>query len=82
MSPPFSLDWGSSVWAKVVAYNAYGDSQESDIGNGATIFTMPDPPIQLQEVVAERSASSISISWAEGFNNGGADILDYRVNYD
>jgi hypothetical protein len=61
MDAPFALTWGDSVWAKLVAYNIYGDSGVSDIGNGAIIYTNPDPPIYLQEIVAERTATSISI---------------------
>ena len=32
---PYSLDWGDSVFAKIIATNSYGDSLESDEGNGA-----------------------------------------------
>jgi len=49
---PFSLEWGSSVFAKVVAINAYGDSLASVAGNGAVITTNPDQPTNLQEVYA------------------------------
>lgn len=34
---PFSLPWGSSVYAIVIATNAYGDSAQSNPGNGAVI---------------------------------------------
>ena len=39
---PFSLAWGSSVYAKVVAKNLYGSSLGSSAGNGAVITTTPD----------------------------------------
>ena len=39
---PFSLGWGTSVYAKVVAKNIYGSSLESSDGNGALITTTPD----------------------------------------
>ncbi len=39
---PFSLGWGTSVYAKVVAKNIYGSSLESSAGNGAFITTTPD----------------------------------------
>ncbi len=39
---PFSLAWGSSVYAKVVAKNLYGSSLESSAGNDAVITTTPD----------------------------------------
>jgi hypothetical protein len=45
--PPFNLPWGSSIFAKVYATNLYGNSQVSDEGNGATILTVPDAPLQL-----------------------------------
>jgi len=38
-SAPFSLDWGKSVYAKIIALNAYGGSAESVAGNGAVIIT-------------------------------------------
>lgn len=49
---PYSFDWGSSIYAKVIATNIYGDSIESDEGNGAIITTTPDAPINLVEVYA------------------------------
>ncbi len=39
---PFSLAWGTSVYAKIVAKNVYGSSLESSAGNGALITTTPD----------------------------------------
>lgn len=44
---PFSLTRGLSVWAKIVAINMYGDSEESDQGNGAKIVLVPDAPLSL-----------------------------------
>jgi len=32
---PYSLPWGSSIYAKVIAINGNGDSLTSDVGNGA-----------------------------------------------
>lgn len=58
--------------AKVIAYNLYGYSANSPVGNGAIILTAPDAPINLLEIVASRSATSISISWEFGAANGGA----------
>lgn len=45
----FGLDWGTSIYAKVFAINDYGNSLESDEGNGAIITTNPDPPTNLVE---------------------------------
>jgi hypothetical protein len=79
---PFSLPWGASVWAKVVAYNVYGDSETSDAGNGAIIFTYADAPLDLTEDISQRTASSITFTWNEGADNGGATVTSYRVSYD
>jgi len=82
LNEPFSLAWGSSVVAKVVAYNLYGDSLTSESGNGAVIITYSDAPINLQETVSARTASSITFSWTAGFKNGGSPVTDYIVSYD
>jgi hypothetical protein len=74
--------WGSSIYAKVRAYNLYGYSAESDLGNGAIILTYPDAPINVQETIASRTATSISLSWSAGVSNGGAFVEDYRISYD
>jgi hypothetical protein len=76
-SLPFSLPWGSSIYAKVVATNNYGDSVTSVPGNGATLMTYPDAPTTLTEVIASRSATSITFTWVDGANNNGAIVTDY-----
>lgn len=38
---PYSLEWGDSVFANVIATNIYGDSTVSNTGNGAYITTTP-----------------------------------------
>jgi hypothetical protein len=81
MSVPFSFNWGSSIYAKVVATNIYGDSLESSIGNGAILMTNPDAPINVAETISARTASTITFSWSPGPNNGGDVIIDYRVSY-
>ena len=49
MTTPFNLLTGSSIYASVVAYNAVGDSHNSDVGNGAMVIvsTIPDAPVDL-----------------------------------
>lgn len=81
MTDPFNFDWGASIYAKVVATNMFGDSAESDPGNDAIIMTEPDSPVNIQEDIALRSATSISLTWQEGASNGGDQILDYRISY-
>jgi len=76
------LPWGSSVYVKVVAYNLYGDSAESIVGNGAVILTIPDAPTNLIQVYAHRSATTLGLTWTEGPHNGGRPVLDYQLSYD
>lgn len=78
---PYSLDWGTSIYAKLIAINAYGDSLESDEGNGAIITTTPDEPTNLVEDYAQRTKSTLGLSWTAPVFTGGAVIDDYRINY-
>lgn len=78
----FQLPWGSSIYAKIIAYNLYGSSASSGLGNGATILTYPDPPANVGENESQRTANSITVVWDEGASNGGAQILDYRISFD
>jgi len=68
------------VFAKVTAYNIYGNSIESDAGNGAVITTTPDPPINLAEVYAQRTKSTLGLSWSLAPFTGGDVIIDYRIS--
>lgn len=78
----FQLPWGSSIYAKVVAYNLYGSSAESSVGNGATILTNPDAPINVLEDESQRTSNSITFTWEDGAQDGGASIDNYRVSSD
>ena len=78
---PYSLSWGSSIYAKVVATNIYGNSAISLSGNGAVILTVPDSPTTIVENFALKSGTTISISWINGAHNGGAPVLDYTISY-
>jgi hypothetical protein len=78
----FQLPWGSSVYVKIAALNEYGYSFHSSVENGAVILTNPDKPINVQEIIAQRSATSISFQWDKGADNGGSPVLDFRINYD
>lgn len=66
----------------MIAYNLYGDSDESEVGNGAIILTNPDAPVGVTEIIESRAATAITLSWSEGAANGGADVLDYRISSD
>jgi len=76
---PFDHPWGASIYAKIVAYNVYGYSDESSVGNGAIILTAPDAPLNVAEVVSMRAATSITFNWIAGPANGGAPVIDYAI---
>lgn len=77
---PYSYDWGSGIYAKVLAINIYGESAISESGNGAIIITTPDVPINLAEDYSQRTKSTLGLTWEQAAFNGGAEILDYRIN--
>ena len=54
----------------------------SDPGNGGVILTIPDSPINVANVPSSTTATQIGLVWADGLENGGSDIIDYRVQYD
>ena len=78
---PYSLPWGSSVWAKVKATNIVGSSEFSVLGNGALILTVPPAPQTLSNNVAVTNKDQIGLNWYEGPNTSGAAVQDYRVWY-
>jgi hypothetical protein len=78
----YSLSLGDSVYAKVVAINFYGESIESDGGNGATVLVVPSAPVNLQDDTSVTTATVIGFTWSNGISTGGSPILDYRVSYD
>ena len=47
MAAPFSLNWGSSVFATIQTINIVGNSDVSEPGNGAILITNPDAPVNL-----------------------------------
>jgi hypothetical protein len=79
---PYSLPWGSSIFAIVAAFNNYGDSFTSDPGNGAVIITLPDAPSNIVDNQPLRTATSLTISWTAPYSNGGSPILSYQLSYD
>lgn len=76
---PFSLAWGSSIYAKIKAINVVGESSYSLPGNGAAIYTVPDPPQSLANNLGSSTLTAIGLTWYEGISNGGASVLDYRL---
>jgi hypothetical protein len=77
---PYDLPWGSSIFAKVIATNIYGDSLESLEGNGAVITTTPDAPVNIAEDYSLRTKDSLGIVWEQATFIGGAVIEDYRIS--
>jgi len=47
---PFSLTWGTQIWAKVSATNVIGTSAFSVAGTGAYLLTSPDAPVNVSNV--------------------------------
>jgi hypothetical protein len=77
---PFNLNWGDSVYAKLKATNVKGTSSFTSSGNGAILITNPDVPVSLTEVYAQRSESTLGLSWSEGLYDGESPLIDYRIN--
>jgi len=82
MCQPYSLAWGDSVYAVLVAYNIYGDSVASNAGNGAVIYTYADAPVDLAEIIVARTPVSLTFVWSDGASNGGTSVIDYEISYD
>jgi hypothetical protein len=79
-SAPFSLSGGDNVNVKIVATNVKGDSQESTVGDGATVIAKPDAPINVAEDTSLRDPTTLGLTWNEGGSNGGAPVTEYRIN--
>jgi len=77
---PYSLEWGSHVYAKLFAKNIYGNSLESAIGNGAKITTNPGVPTNPTENYSQRTKSTLGLTWTSPVFTGGDVIIDYRIN--
>jgi hypothetical protein len=73
---------GTSIQIQVKAFNAYGESLVSDIGNGATMVFVPDAPINLLNDPFTTNDSTIRFTWSDGPSDGDKPVLDYRVVYD
>jgi len=80
LESPFSLDYGDSVIARIVATNALGDSVASADGSNTVLMTNPDPATNLREDLSARSASTLGFEWDDGVNDGGVPILSYTVS--
>lgn len=79
---PFELLLGDQIQVRLTAYNAYGESAESEIGGGGLIQLVPDPPINLANDMDITLDDRIGITWDDGHSNGGNSIIDYQIWYD
>lgn len=79
---PYSLLLGFKISAYVVAYNDYGLSLASPIGNEGVIVLVPDAPVSPINDPAITDKSEIGFSWSDGASNGGTSVIDYRITYD
>ena len=81
LEEPYSLTWADSVWVRLSATNDYGTSVYSEPGNGAILYTIPDPPFNLVEELDYRTSSTLGFSWETDFY-GGTPIIDYAIMSD
>jgi hypothetical protein len=79
---PYSLVLNESMYAKIIAYNVYGDSPYSEPGNGGLVKLVPDAPINIFNDPVITSDIRIRFTWTEGLSNGGIDVYDFSVYYD
>ena len=80
---PFDLITSDSVYARVTAINALGESSTSLEGNGATLPippTEPDAPTTLAKLSS--SKTHVTFSWTAPADNGGSAVLDYSIEMD
>ena len=66
----------------MIAYNAYGYSQASPVGNGGITVFVPDAPTSLANNPLVTTKSVIGFTWSDGASNGGTAVIDYRISYD
>jgi len=80
---PYNLEHGMPIYAKIVAANLIGESDQSIEGTGSQVFVpvVPEAPISLQPTPSEITKTQASFTWSDGAN-GGKPILDYLVLYD
>lgn len=76
---PFNLPWASQIFAKIVANNIYGSSNQSLPGSGTIIYAVPDVPTSLTDNRAARTSTTLGLTWVDGDDSGGLPVIDYRV---
>jgi hypothetical protein len=78
---PYSLAWGSSIYARVKAVNSKGISVVSGEGNGAMILTNPAVPVSLANDPGVTSGTQIGLTWTAPPTDGGTPVIDYKLTY-
>lgn len=79
---PFVLSWGDLVYVIISASNIQGTSPYSDPGSGGPIMTTPDTPINFQKDIPNSDGTKITLTWEEGPEFKGSNIIDYTLHYD
>lgn len=77
----YSLTNGVTYKFKVQARSAYG---YSDFSAEVSILSaaVPDAPTNLANNPSETNSVQIGLTWTKGINDGGSEVIDYRVSYD
>jgi len=78
---PFNLVIGDHIYVKVIAVNAFGESINSNVGDGAEVLSVPDAPVNVINVIEVTNAEAIGLSWEDGVSDGGTSIIDYEIFY-
>lgn len=81
ISTLYGYQWGQQVHSKIIAYNIYGDSVESDLSNPTTLMTNPNEPVSFIENTNLRSFFDIAFTWVDGASNMGSVIIDYELSF-
>lgn len=76
------LEQGEEVYAKIISINVYGDSVESDAGNGAVIWIEPEAPHTLTNDPTTTIDTTIKFTWTAGANDGGNSVSGHTIYYD
>jgi len=77
---PYSMAWGQSIYAKIIATNYLGSSLASVAGNGAVILNYPIEPISLSNNLEITWGTRIGLTWDDSDTTaGGTPVIDYTV---
>ena len=79
---PYNHPWGAGIYVKIAAINIVGSSAYTDLTNGAIILTTPSAPQNLIENPTLTNKNQIGLQWSLVEEDGGTNILDYRIWYD